>query len=92
MSGTLGPFIAFLYALAMFYAYASQIKKLRETKGAHDVSARYFLYSWYAIILRATVVGVIFYETKSLTAIILAIVELLNFLGRLVVFLQIRYY
>ncbi|MEK7583899.1 MAG: DUF202 domain-containing protein [Patescibacteria group bacterium] len=81
----MGPATASIYALLMIFAYYGQISKLIRTRNSDGLSLQHFTLAWIAVAIRISTVGMLIYETKSATAIALAVAEVVVFFGLLAI-------
>lgn len=83
----MGPVTASVYALLMIFAYYGQISKLIRTRTSEGLSLQHFTLAWIAVAIRISAVGMLIFETRSATAIALAIAETVVFFGLLAIIL-----
>ena len=88
----MGPITASVYAVLMIFAYYGQISKLIRTRNSDGLSLQHFTLAWIAVGLRISAVGMLIFETRSMTAVALAIAEIVVFFGLLAIIVLTRHY
>ncbi|MBU4369929.1 PQ-loop repeat-containing protein [Patescibacteria group bacterium] len=76
----------------MIWAYGSQIFKLYKSKRTEGLSIKFYVFAFFAVVLRMTTIGMVIKQTWNISAIALEIAEITVFAGLLIIFLQILLY